>query len=128
MKDAELAARMRLMMLVFSIGVSHESQLRAAQLLTSLLAGYEKLGATVPAAPQNGAKDAPGFAKQQLCLSYAAALMEGRWIAIKEAFGRAGSGARLSLMKLEEPQMCNFFETERHPAPGLNRHIWPKST
>eukprot|EP00271_Cylindrocystis_brebissonii_P009128 TRINITY_DN23794_c0_g1_i1.p1 TRINITY_DN23794_c0_g1~~TRINITY_DN23794_c0_g1_i1.p1 ORF type:complete len:552 (-),score=80.79 TRINITY_DN23794_c0_g1_i1:1045-2700(-) len=137
-KDPALAVRAQIAVMFMTIGVSHEAQLRATQLLSSIVSGYKKqYGKTdKPAtsgfsdksvnsvslrAPVGGVQDAQGFAEQQLCLSYAAAMMTGRWQMLREAFAAAPKNARLSLQRLEPAQMCGFFKTVRDPAPA---YLW----
>lgn len=119
-KDPIVAQKMQLYIIFMSLGVAHESQLRAAQLLTSLLSGIEKDGNSSKV-PVNGFEEVLKFSEKKLCISYAAALMQGRWAALKSLFLEAGPNARVALQPFEAPHKCTFYGTVRESTPA---YLW----
>ena len=122
MRDPLVAERMTFAMKTLTLGVPHEPQLRALQLLTSVLSAYDSYDPSPPQ-PKNGFLDSRHVATQGLLFSFAAALMQDRWQRLQSVFRipeGEGRSERFSLQLLESAP-CTFFKTKREAAPGKGR-------
>ena len=91
--------KMVLAVRMMSVKVSHESQLRAAQLLKTVREGYEKPDSTI----------------KQHIFHFGHSKLSERWGRMIELF--KGSD-RFVVDQDFEPQYCNFFKDIIKPTPG----------
>lgn len=109
-KDFALYEKMLLSVRLNSVGVSHESQLRAAQLLRSVREGYSK--AANPALGRLPME----YAAQQLIFHYGHTKIRNRWDRMIRVF--QGSD-RFRIEQDFEPNYCNFFKEIVQPGPAF---------
>ena len=122
MRDPLVAERMNFGVKTLTLGVPHEPQIRALQLITSVLSAYESYDPSPPE-PKNGFLDSHHVATQGLLFSFAAALMQDRWQRLQAVFRipeAGGKAERFSLQPLESAP-CTFFKTKREATPGNKR-------
>ena len=103
MKDAEVAKKMIKFIELNTIGVSRDSQLRAAKILEVMTNTTEKHGSS---------DSGESFFE----VSYH--LMEERWRLLREA---VNNGRMFSLPDFA-PGFCNFLKQETQPQPGKFKH------
>lgn len=109
-KDFNVYQKMTEYVIGNTLGVSHDSQLRATTLLRTVIAGYQgKL--------KEGKADESR--NQTLLFHYAYDVMRGRWQRLEKIF--SGS-QRFSLQNLTS-NYCSFFQTVTGPSPA---YAWVK--
>uniref|UniRef100_A0A0C9RPC3 TSA: Wollemia nobilis Ref_Wollemi_Transcript_5768_2085 transcribed RNA sequence n=1 Tax=Wollemia nobilis TaxID=56998 RepID=A0A0C9RPC3_9CONI len=109
-KDYDVYLKMYQYVLVNTLGVSHDTQLRATRLLKVALSAYEK-GKRMPTGRLEDQK--------QLLFHYGYGVMRRRWQRLQRIF--RGSD-RYSLQGLR-PAYCTFFKTVTGPSPA---YAWVK--
>eukprot|EP00252_Welwitschia_mirabilis_P026730 TRINITY_DN8858_c0_g1_i1.p1 TRINITY_DN8858_c0_g1~~TRINITY_DN8858_c0_g1_i1.p1 ORF type:complete len:162 (+),score=31.81 TRINITY_DN8858_c0_g1_i1:257-742(+) len=92
-----------------TIGVSKDSQLRAAQILHSVTKGYASSDSKAASRFQIKSEEEPRF------FHYGYSLLEDRWSRLRQA---AKANGRFSLPSFE-PGYCTFFGRERVPQPAF---------
>ena len=111
MKDVEVAKRMIKFIELNTIGVSKDSQLRAAKVLEVV---------------SNSCEQAGGLEYAESFFHFSHALMTKRWRLLREAVKRSGI---FSLPNFS-PAHCNFFDNYLGTQPGKNNknlliHLFP---
>lgn len=99
MKDKEVAKKMTKFIELNSIGVSKDSQLRAAKILSAVSDSCE----------QENSQEGDSFFK------FSQKLMTNRWKQLREVVSR---GELFSLPQFS-PAFCNFFNQVLEPQPGI---------
>eukprot|EP00271_Cylindrocystis_brebissonii_P008158 TRINITY_DN22173_c0_g1_i1.p1 TRINITY_DN22173_c0_g1~~TRINITY_DN22173_c0_g1_i1.p1 ORF type:complete len:624 (+),score=63.73 TRINITY_DN22173_c0_g1_i1:718-2589(+) len=82
-----------------SLGVSHESQLRALTLIDSIIIGLESNHEVPPAPTGVGESEIQLFAADRQLFSYAAAIMQDRWQRLLDIFSEGEGGRKGSRCK-----------------------------
>ncbi|KAI5066089.1 hypothetical protein GOP47_0018713 [Adiantum capillus-veneris] len=109
-KDHEVYQKMQLFVVLNSVGVSHEAQLRAAQLLRSAREGYQK-------AKNVGLDGVPtDYAAQQLLFHFAHTKLRSRWDRMNQLFQASN---RFLIAQDRDPKYCNFFKEIVRPGPAF---------
>eukprot|EP00253_Pinus_taeda_P029740 PITA_29740 len=109
-KDFDVYRKMAEYVFENTIGVSHDTQLRATTLLKTVIAGYQQ---------KLKERKADESRNQTLLFHYAYDVMRGRWQRLEKIF----SGTqRFSLQNLNS-NYCSFFRTVTGPSPA---YAWVK--
>lgn len=108
-KDYDLYQKMYLYIQYNTLGVSHDTQLRATTLLKAIISGYE----------QSKGMKAFKTDSKQLLFHYAYPVMRRRWESLERIFSASD---RFSLQSLQ-PLYCNFFKKVTDPSPA---YAWVK--
>lgn len=109
-KDKAVYEKMLVSVRLNSVGVSHEAQLRAAQLLRSTMEGYSKVKSV-------GLRWLPTeYASQQLLFHYGHAKLQSRWKRLGGLFQESG---RFLIDQDIEPKYCNFLKELVRPGPAF---------
>nr|AKJ88113.1 TAA-related [Marchantia polymorpha] len=108
-KDPSLAALVQMMLVTNSLGVSHDAQARATQLLRAVTSTYLKDNGPVPFA-----LPAAQYAKEGRIFHYGRAVLERRYKWLEQIFAASD---RFSFLK-HDPEYCAFFGQTLEPSPA----------
>lgn len=97
-KDLDLSVKMMNYVFLNTLGVSHDSQLRATQLLHSVVKSYTR----------------PTMSPEKGIFHYGHEVLLGRWARLEAIFSKS---SRFSLQHIET-QHCSFFGKKSAPSPG----------
>lgn len=98
-KDPDLFEKMMNYVKYNTLGVSHDSQFRATQLLQSVIKSYSK-----PQKPSD----------KQRIFHYGREVLQSRWATLQSIVKRS---SRFTLQELQ-PEYCNFFKEQSGLSPG----------
>lgn len=109
-KDYSLYQKLLLSVRLFSVGVSHDSQLRATHLIRAVRDGYTKSGnPSLKMLPEE-------HASQHRLFHYGHAKLRKRWDGL---IPLVKVSDRFSIQQDLEPKYCNFFKDTVQPAPAF---------
>lgn len=107
MKDEKVAKKMTKFMELNTIGVSHDSQVRATQIIRAVVQGYYT------------SVEHPSSLHTNKLFHFGSSVMQYRWKRLRSALN---ASSELSILDFE-PSYCTFFATEVEHTPGMDKWI-----
>ena len=114
MKDEKVAKKMVKFLELQTIGVSHDSQVRATQVIKAVVQGYASSAShkLIDINPQNSLQ----HLDNNKLFHFGSSVMQYRWKRLRSALN---ASPELSILDFE-PSYCTFFEKEVDHTPGLH--------
>ncbi|KAL2636445.1 hypothetical protein R1flu_007924 [Riccia fluitans] len=111
-KDLDVAQKMAKFIVLNTIGVSKDAQIRAAQILRAVTKQYRELGGKIPYPSDNAG---PGHGPPKQLFHFASAEMSYRWQRLRSILSM---GTKFSVPEFD-PAWCSFFGESRRPTPAF---------
>lgn len=117
MKDEKVAKKMIKFLELQTIGVSHDSQVRATQIIKAVVQGYVSTASheLVEHQSYNRQSSSQHLDNNKL-FHFGSSVMQYRWKRLRSALN---ASSELSILDFE-PSYCTFFEKEVDHTPGLD--------
>lgn len=121
LKDEKVAKKMMKFVELNTIGVSHDSQVRATQIVKSVVQGYayssaSNLGIETQTLSSRSLSE---HVDNNKLFHFGASVMHYRWRRLRNSL----SGSSEFSIPEFQPSYCNFFQKQVNHAPGMHSHL-----
>lgn len=117
LKDEKVAKKMAKFLELNTIGVSHDSQVRATQIIKAVVQGYDSAASHESVEHQSSNRQSSlQHLDNNKLFHFGSSVMHYRWKRLRSALS---ASLELSILDFE-PSYCTFFEKEVKHTPGMD--------